>query len=112
MNRHNVKPKTKSTMEVSVKPIKFDATEKLQEFIQKKVSKLEKFCADIKKVEVSLKVVKPATALNKQASIKVSLPGEELFAEKTCDTFEEAIDQSLPALEKQLARYKEKSSKK
>lgn len=99
-------------MEVSVKTIKFDATDKLQEFVQKKVNKLEKFCSDIRKVEVSLKVVKPATALNKQASIKVLLPGEDLFVEKTCDTFEEAIDQSMPALEKQLARYKEKVSKK
>ena len=49
-------------MEVSVKTIKFDATDKLQEFVQKKVNKLEKFCSDIRKVEVSLKVVKPATA--------------------------------------------------
>ena len=99
-------------MEVSVKTIKFDATDKLQEFVQKKVNKLEKFCSDIRKVEVSLKVVKPATVLNKQASIKVALPGEDLFVEKTCDTFEEAIDQSMPALEKQLARYKEKQGKK
>ena len=95
-------------MELSVKSIKFDATDKLQEFIEKKVKKLEKFCSDIRKVEVSLKIVKPATALNKEVSIKVSLPGEDLFVEKTCDTFEEAIDQSMPALEKQLARYKEK----
>lgn len=99
-------------MEISVKAIKFDATEKLQEFIQKKVSKLEKFCGEIRKVEVSLKVVKPATALNKEAGIKVVLPGEELFADKTCDTFEEAITQSLAALEKPLARYKEKQDKK
>lgn len=99
-------------MEISVKAIKFDATEKLQEFIQKKTSKLEKFCGEIRKVEVSLKVVKPATALNKEASIKIVLPGEELFADKTCDTFEEAITQSLAALEKPLARYKEKQDKK
>lgn len=99
-------------MEISVKAIKFDATEKLQEFIQKKASKLEKFCGEIRKVEVSLKVVKPATALNKEASIKIVLPGEELFADKTCDTFEEAITQSLAALEKPLARYKEKLDKK
>ena len=99
-------------MEISVKAIKFDATEKLQEFIQKKASKLEKFCGEIRKVEVSLKVVKPATALNKEASIKSVLPGEELFADKTCDTFEEAITQSLAALEKPLARYKEKQDKK
>ncbi|MCH5177976.1 MAG: ribosome-associated translation inhibitor RaiA [Prevotellaceae bacterium] len=99
-------------MDISVKAIKFDATEQLHEFIQKKVSKLEKFCSDIRKIEVSLKVVKPATALNKQATLVAALPGEELFAEKICDTFEEAIDQSLTALEKQVARYKEKQAKK
>ena len=86
-------------MDISIKAIKFDATEKLQEFIQKKVSKLEKFCSEIRKVEVSL---------NKEGSVRVQLPGEELFVEKTCDTFEEAIDQCMSALEKQLARYKEK----
>ena len=77
-------------MDINIKAIKFDATDKLQEFIQKKVSKLDKYCNDIRKVEVSLKVVKPETAMNKQASLTVTLPGTELFAEKICDTFEEA----------------------
>ena len=58
-------------MEVRIQAIHFDASEKLQDFIQKKVTKLEKFCDDIKKVEVSLKVVKPETAMNKEAGIKV-----------------------------------------
>ncbi len=97
-------------MDVNIKAIKFDATEKLQDFIQKKVSKLDKYCNDIKKVEVSLKVVKPETALNKQASITVVLPGAELFAEKICDTFEEAVTESLAAIEKQLSKYKEKQT--
>lgn len=97
-------------MDVNIKAIKFDATEKLQDFIQKKVSKLDKYCNDIKKVEVSLKVVKPETALNKQASINVVLPGAELFAEKICDTFEEAVTESLAAIEKQLGKYKEKQA--
>ena len=97
-------------MDINVKAIKFDATDKLQEFIQKKVIKLEKFCDNIRKVEVSLKVVKPETALNKQAALTVSLPGEELFADKVCDTFEEAIQESLAAIEKQLQKYKEKQA--
>ena len=97
-------------MDINIKAIKFDATEKLQDFIQKKVSKLDKYCNDIKKVEVSLKVVKPETALNKQASITVVLPGAELFAEKICDTFEEAVTESLAAIEKQLGKYKEKQT--
>ena len=99
-------------MEITVKAIKFDATDKLQEFVQKKVSKLNKFCDDITKVEVSLKIVKPATALNKEVSITVALPGDSVFVEKTDDTFEEAITQCLPVLERQLVKYKEKMSQK
>ncbi|MBP5478849.1 MAG: ribosome-associated translation inhibitor RaiA [Bacteroidaceae bacterium] len=98
-------------MDILVKAIHFEATDKLQEFIQKKVSKLDKFCDNIRKVEVSLKVVKPETAMNKQVALTVSLPGDELYAEKICDTFEEAIDDSLAALEKQLGKYKEKQAK-
>ena len=39
-------------MEVRIQSIHFDATEKLQDFINKKVNKLEKYFEDIKKVEV------------------------------------------------------------
>ena len=68
-------------MEVRIQAIHFDASEKLQDFIQKKTAKLEKYCDDINKVEVSLKVVKPETAMNKEAGIKVlAMNGE--FLEK------------------------------
>ena len=60
-------------MEVKIKAIHFDATEKLQAFIAKKVEKLEKSCEEIRKVEVSLKVVKPETAMNKEAGLKSQL---------------------------------------
>ena len=99
-------------MEVRVQSIHFDASEQLQTFIQKKVVKLEKFYDDIKKVEVSLKVVKPETAENKEAGIKVIIPNGEFYANKVCDTFEEAIDLSIEALEKQLVKYKEKQRSK
>ena len=95
-------------MEVRIQSIHFDATEKLQDFINKKVSKLEKYYEDIKKVEVSLKVVKPETAANKEASVKVLVKNDELFANKICDTFEESVDLCMDALSKQLVKYKEK----
>jgi putative sigma-54 modulation protein len=95
-------------METKIQSIRFDATEKLQAFIQKKTAKLEKSFEDIKKVEVQLKVVKPATALNKQTSITVTVPGNTLFVEKTCDTFEEGVDLCVDALRVQLEKYKEK----
>ena len=95
-------------MDITIKAIKFDATEKLQDFIQKKVSKLDKFCDDIKKVEVSLKVVKPETAMNKQVDIKLDVPGKSLFATETCDTFEEAVDKTCEILERQIEKHKNK----
>lgn len=61
-------------MEIKIQSIHFDATEKLQEFINKKVAKLEKSFEDIQKVEVQLKVEKPATALNKTTSLNVIVP--------------------------------------
>jgi putative sigma-54 modulation protein len=97
-------------MEVKIQSIHFDASEQLQAFIQKKASKLEKYCEDIRKVEVVLKVVKPETVKNKEAGVRVFVIGDELYAEKVCDTFEESVDLSLDALVKQLQKYKEKHS--
>ena len=95
-------------MEIRIKSIHFDATEKLQEFINKKVEKLQKSYEDIQKVEVQLKVEKPAAALNKTTSLTVTAPGNTLFVEKTCDTFEEGVDLSLDAMNVQLTKFKEK----
>ncbi|RRD02161.1 ribosome hibernation-promoting factor, HPF/YfiA family [Prevotella sp. OH937_COT-195] len=95
-------------MEIKIQPIHFDATEQLQAFVEKKVSKLEKSFEDISTVEVQLKVVKPATAMNKQASIAVVVPGQKLFVEKTCDTFEESIDVCVDSMKVQLTKFKEK----
>lgn len=95
-------------MEIKIQSIHFDATDKLQAFIEKKVAKLEKTFEDIQTVEVQLKVVKPATALNKETSLTVAVPGTTLFVDKTCDTFEEGVDLCVDAMKVQLAKFKEK----
>ena len=95
-------------MEIKIQSIHFDATAKLQAFVEKKIAKLEKTYEDIQKVEVQLKVVKPATALNKQVGVTVAVPGSTLYAEKTCDTFEEGVDQCVESMKVQLVKFKEK----
>lgn len=99
-------------MDIRIQSIHFDASEQLQAFIQKKAAKLEKFYDDIEKVEVSLKVVKPEAAENKEVGIKILIPNGEFYASKVCDTFEEAVDLDVEALEKQLVKYKEKQRSK
>jgi len=94
-------------MDIKIQAVHFEATEKLQDFIVKKVSKLEKFCEEIGKVEVSLKVVKPETAMNKEAQLRLALKGKELITQEVCDTFEESIDKTVESLARQLSKYKE-----
>ena len=95
-------------MEVKIQAIKFDAKASLNAFIEKKITKLERFYDGITTAEVTLKVVKPETSENKEAEVKLTAPHLELFASKVSDTFEQSIDECAAALERQLIKAKEK----
>ena len=93
-------------MEVKIKAIHFDATAKLEEFINKKAQKLARRNEEVTEINVTLEVVKPKTSMNKEAAIKLIIPNrEDLFASKVADTFEEAIDLCIDALERQLEKF-------
>mgnify|MGYP001007043611 FL=1 len=98
-------------MELRIQSINFEATEQLKAFVEKKIKKLEKFSDNIIQTEVLLKVIKPETAKNKEASVKINLKNGEAFASKVADTFEEAIDLCAEALEKQNLKTKEKKDR-
>lgn len=93
-------------MNITIKSIHFDATEKLEEYINKKVEKLAKTVGDDTDVDIQLKIVKPQTAMNKEASISLPYQGKRIFAEKTADTFEDAILQVLDSLKVQIEKIK------
>jgi len=96
-------------MEVKIKAIHFDINDRLVSFINKKLDKLVRRYEVITDAEVSLRVIKPETAMNKEAGIKLIVPdAPDMFASKTADTFEEAVDNCLEALEKQLEKEKGK----
>lgn len=96
-------------MEVRIQAIHFDASDRLEAFIVKKAERLARHNVNISVVDVTLKVVKPETAMNKEAVVKVSVPShEEIIATKVADTFEEAIDNTLDAIGKQLEKYKDR----
>ena len=95
-------------MEIKIQAIRFETSQQLDAFIQKKVGRLPKFNDNISLAEVSLKVVKPESNENKDASIKLFSPGYEFFAQEIADTFEEAIDKCVAKLERQVVKTKEK----
>ena len=96
-------------MDIRIQAIHFVATKQLEAFIQKKVSKLEQFFDGILSAEVVLRVIKPESANNKQAHIRLMIKNNDCFAEKENDTFEGAVDDAVIALEKQLVKIKKKN---
>lgn len=98
-------------MNVRIQAIHFEISERLTEFINKKVARLGRHYPDMMEADISLKVIKPETAMNKEAIVKLSMPQQgEAVATKTADSFEEAIDLCLEALERQLEKVKAKKA--
>ncbi|MCM1036927.1 MAG: ribosome-associated translation inhibitor RaiA [Bacteroides sp.] len=96
-------------MDVRIQAIHFEISDKLTDFINKKVERIARRKPAITDVEVTLKVVKPETALNKDVTIVVMVPQhDDVVASKVADTFEEGVDLALEAVERQLEKYKDK----
>lgn len=97
-------------MDFKVNTVHFTADQKLVDFIQGKVKKLELMYDNIIASEIYLRLDKNEEKENKIAEVKLLLPGNELFAKKQCKSFEEAADLAVSALKKQVERYKAKSA--
>jgi putative sigma-54 modulation protein len=96
-------------MEIKINSVHFTADQKLVDFINKKVSKLDTFFDGIINAEVTLKVDKPESSNNKISELKLSIPANGyLFAKKQADSFEEATDLAIDAIKKQLDKFKDK----
>ena len=96
-------------MEIRIQGIHFDVTEKHTAFINKKAEKLVRRFPAINYIDVNLSVIKPETAMNKEAVVKVIVPHQaEQVATKVADTFEEAVDVAIEAIERQLEKDKNK----
>ncbi len=96
-------------MQVQVHSIHFDADQKLVDFINEKVAKLSTFHDHIISSEVFLRLEKSDVNENKIAEIKLAVPGKDLFAKRQCRTFEEATDDAVEALRRQIKKQREKA---
>ena len=90
---------------IAIKTLKFDAGEKLSAFVEKKVSRLEKFCeGKTDKILVSLENLKEG----KSAKIQIAMPGDSLVIERKADTFENAVTASVDAMKERISRSKDR----
>ena len=106
-----VEHKLRRTMKINIRSLSFQANEKLVDFAEDKISKLGLYSESIIDAQISLRIDKSDTRDNKVCVIKLSIPGNDLFASKKGQSFEEAILKTSEALRQQLLTWKEKNQK-
>jgi putative sigma-54 modulation protein len=95
-------------MKVNVQSVNFNIDKKLVDFVDTKVSNLDRFFDKVIGIDVYLKVMSISEKENKVTEIKVNIPGDELIVKKQCKSFEEGIDMATDSLKRQLNKKKEK----
>lgn len=95
-------------MKLQMHSIRFDADQKLLDFIQKKVDKLETFYDRFIDGEIFLKIDKADTNENKIVEVKLNVPGSQLFAKGQSTSFEAAADLAVEAIRRQISKLKDK----
>ena len=95
-------------MVTRIQSVHFDASQQLMEFVEKKVAKLEKLCEGATSLEVTMKLVKPETANNKEVALRLATGNGDIFASKTCDTCEDALLGAIDAIKVQIEKNKAK----
>jgi len=88
----------------------FDADQKLIEFIQKKLNKLDHYFDRVIEAEVYMKLNNTG-GNNKTVEIKLAVPGNDIVVSKDAETFEKAMDLTYDVLKRQLTKKKEKTKR-
>ena len=95
-------------MKITVHSIGLTPHEPLQEFLEKKLNKLDTFYDKIQACEVFLKVENSNSKENKTVEIILNIHGDDIVVKKTAASFEESIDLCVDVAKKLLIKKKEK----
>ena len=99
-------------MNVQIQSVKFDAGQQLLDFIQKKMDRLNRFVDDrAGDVEVTLRLDPDSEKGNKVVVVQLHVPGGDIRVEERAFTFEEAVDNSMDIIKRQLEKAKAKFEK-
>jgi putative sigma-54 modulation protein len=98
------------TLEVEVYGRNMEVTDRIQDYVTKKVSKLDRFLPDIEEARVDVSYVKSArSAADRQvAQITVRGKGFILRSEERGDDIFAAFDTALERMQRRIERYKGK----
>jgi putative sigma-54 modulation protein len=93
-------------MEVIIQSPHFTLNEALNSFINVKLDRLSHHYDRIESAHVLLRIEKSDPTDYKVCEIRLAVPGNDLFAKKHSDTYEDAITQVTDALQEQMGKMK------
>ena len=94
-------------MKVNLHNVGFTVDQKLVDFIQKKMDKLDLFYDKVIDAEVYLKLDNTTAKENKIVEIKINVPGDSFVVKIQFKSFEEGVDSCVNPIERFLKKYKE-----
>ncbi len=95
-------------MRVYTESVAFKADQKLIEYVERKLVKMDQFFDRIIDAHVVLKLENAGQVRDKIAEVRINVPGNILIAKESRKTFEASVASAVEALRRQLIRYKEK----
>lgn len=97
-------------MTIKFQTVNFNAKPGLEEYVEKKLRKMEQFYDKIIAAQVTLRVENTSEKENKFVDIILEVPGDDIIVKKSGQSFEESIDLSVDTLKKLVIRKKEKTA--
>jgi putative sigma-54 modulation protein len=98
------------TLEVDIFARNLEVTERIHDYVTKKVSKLDKYLSTIEEIRVDLAFVKSARNASDRNVSQITIRGKGyiLRSEERAEDIFTAIDQALEKIQRQIERYKGK----
>jgi len=93
-------------MKLTIQSLHFTEKYELNNFVTDKVNKLSHLYNKIESAQVCLKLDKSDQTENKVCEIRLAIPGNDLFAKRQCQTFEDATNQVVDILQRQIKKMK------
>lgn len=96
-------------MKIYTESVQFKADQKLLDFIEKKLNKMDHYFDRIIDARVTLKLENTGQVRDKIAEVRLKVPGDILVVKENQKSFEAAIDAVVDVLKRQLIKFKEKA---
>jgi putative sigma-54 modulation protein len=101
-------------MKLDIRAVHFDLNDEIRDYAAEKIGKLDKFYKNIIMAEIKLMGNSGVEAVEDkfEATVRLSVPGKDVYAEEKGRDIHEAIDLVERELQRQLKKIKDKQNPK